>query len=177
MQTQGGLPILLCMNAEARQLISKLGLAPLPGEGGFFVSTWTRPETGPGGRACGSAILFLITDADFSALHRLRTDELWHFHAGDPVELIQIDPISGSCRTCILGPDVRGNHVPQAVVKAGTWQGARLCPGAGSGSRGWALFGCTLSPAWTEQEFELGLRESLVSEFPAHAGVIRALTR
>ncbi len=165
------------MNVEARQLISKLGLAPLPGEGGFFASTWTSPEPGPGGRACGSAILFLITDDEFSALHRLGTDEIWHFHAGDPAELVQIEPLTGSCRTCILGPDVRGSHVPQAVVRAGTWQGARLCPGAGSGARGWTLFGCTLSPAWEEQDFELGLRETLLRDFPGHARVIRALTR
>jgi predicted cupin superfamily sugar epimerase len=161
------------MNAEAEQLISRLGLAPLPKEGGFFKATWTSPRTGPDGRACGSAILFLITEKGFSALHRLGTDEIWHFHAGDPAELTQIEPVTGSCRTCILGPDVRGDHAPQAVVRAGVWQGARLLPGG----RGWALFGCTLSPAWEEREFELGRRESLMREFPAHAGIIRALTR
>lgn len=165
------------MNAEAEQLISRLGLAPLPNEGGFFKPTWTSPRTGPGGRAFGSAILFLITEKGFSALHRLETDEIWHFHAGDPAELTQIEPVTGSCRTCILGPDVRGEHVPHAVVRAGIWQGARLRPEADPGGRGWALFGCTLSPAWDEREFELGLRESLLREFPAHAGIIRALTR
>ena len=177
MQTRAGLYILLCMNAEARQLISKLGLAPLPGEGGFFTPTWTSPRKGADGRASGSAILFLITDAEFSALHRLGTDEIWHFHAGDPAELTQIEPVTGSCQTCILGPDVRGTHAPQAVVRAGTWQGARLCPAAPSGARGWALFGCTLSPAWNGDEFELGRREALLRDFPGHAGIIRALTR
>ena len=61
----------------------------------------------------------------------------------------------------------------QAVVPAGTWQGARLCPG----QRGWALFGCTVSPAWDEREFELGKRDALLREFPAGAAAIRALTR
>jgi len=169
--------MLLFMNAEARHLISSLGLAPLPKEGGFFAPTWTSPISGPDGRACGSAILFLITNDEFSALHRLGTDEIWHFHAGDPAELTQIEPVTGHRRTCILGPDVGGNHAPQAVVMAGNWQGARLRPDARKSDRGWTLFGCTLSPAWSEQEFELGQREALLREFPAHSELIRALTR
>lgn len=164
----------LSMNAEAAELISRLGLVPLPNEGGFFVQTWTSAQRGPGGRALGSAILFLITGEDFSALHRLGTDEIWHFHAGDPAELMVLGPTAGSCQAFLLGPDVAGPHVPQVIVRAGAWQGARLAPG---GPRGWALFGCTLSPAWDEREFELGRREALLGEFPAQAAVIAALTR
>jgi predicted cupin superfamily sugar epimerase len=164
------------MNAEAGDLISRLGLAPLPGEGGYFARTWTSAETMADGRPCGSAILFLITDTDFSALHRLGMDEIWHFHAGDPAELTLLGPSAGSCRTMVLGPGVGGAHVPHVLVPAGTWQGARLCP-AGAGSRGWALFGCTVSPAWDEGEFELGERADLLLEFPAHAERIRSLTR
>jgi predicted cupin superfamily sugar epimerase len=166
--------ISLPMNAEAEQLISKLGLIPLPEEGGYFAQTWTSSSVGPGGRALGSAILFLITDTGFSALHRLGLEELWHFHAGDPVALTQIDPKADSLRTQLLGPDVTGGHVPQVLVPAGIWQGARLAPG---GRRGWALLGCTLSPAWDQKEFELGQRETLLRDFPAHAGSILALTR
>jgi uncharacterized protein len=154
-------------------LISRLGLVPLPREGGFFARTWTSTEKMADGRACGSAILFLLTESDFSALHRLGMDEIWHFHAGNPAELTLLDPVAGSCRSIVLGPDAGGPHVPQAVVPAGTWQGARLCPGA----RGWALFGCTVSPAWDEREFELGERGALLMEFAAHAERIRALTR
>lgn len=165
------------MNAEAGQLISKFGLVPLPKEGGYFASTWTSPRSGPAERACGSAILFLITDDGFSALHRIVTDEIWHFHAGDPVELVQLDPGAGACRVVVLGADVVGAQMPQAVVRAGVWQGARLQPGRGPGARGWALFGCTLSPAWDEREFELGHRDRLLSEFPGHSALIRALTR
>jgi predicted cupin superfamily sugar epimerase len=164
------------MNAEAGQLISMLGLVPLPKEGGFFAARWTSPEKMSDGRPCGSAILFLMTETDFSALHRLGMDEIWHFHAGDPAALTLLDPVAGSCRGLVLGPDVTGGHVPQAVVPAGTWQGARLLPG-GAGGRGWALFGCTVSPAWDDREFELGARHELLREFPAHAAVIAALTR
>jgi predicted cupin superfamily sugar epimerase len=169
--------ISLPMNAEAEQLISKLGLLPLPGEGGYFAQTWTSSSVGPGGRAMGSAILFLITDTGFSALHRLGLEELWHFHAGDAVILTQIDPKAGSLRTFVLGPDVTGSQVPQVLVPAGIWQGARLAPAAASGHRGWALLGCTLTPAWDEKEFELGQRQALVRDFPAHAGAITELTR
>src|SRR5580658_644676 len=153
------------MNAEAGHLVSRLGLAPLPGEGGFFARTWTSGVRMAGGRPCGSAILFLITESDFSALHRLGMDEIWHFHGGDPAELSLLGPVAGSCRTLVLGPDVAGAHVPQAIVPAGTWQGARPCAPA-AGARGWSLFGCTVSPAWDEREFELGERGALLREFP-----------
>jgi predicted cupin superfamily sugar epimerase len=176
-QTARALSISLSMNAEAAHLISRLKLAPLPGEGGFFVPTWTSRETRPDGRALGSAILFLITVDDFSALHRLGMDEVWHFNAGDPVELVRIDPRTGSCVSCVLGPDVGGGHAPQAVVAPGDWQGARILPGGTTAPRGWTLFSCTVAPAWDERECELGRREALLREFPAHAGIVRALTR
>lgn len=162
------------MNGEADQLISKLGLIPLPGEGGYFARTWTSPRTMSDGRPIASSILFLITARDFSGLHRLGMDEIWHFHAGDPAELTLLDPVSGSGRSVVLGPDVTAGHASQVVVPAGSWQGARLCP---SSSRGWTLFGCAVAPAWEERQFELGQREDLIRDFPAHAAVIAALTR
>lgn len=158
-------------------MISKLGLVPLPMEGGFYAPTWTSPVKAPDGRAFGSAILFLITETDFSALHRLGTDEIWHYHAGDPAELVRLDPRSGSSLLVLLGADVAGGQVPQAVVPAGVWQGARLRPGEPAESRGWALLGCTLAPAWDEREFELGRRDALAREFPANERIVRALTR
>ncbi len=177
MQTGAQLPISLSVNAEARQIISRLGLKPLPREGGFFAPTWTSPRKGPGGRALGSAILFLITAADFSALHRLGMDEIWHFLAGDSAELVRLGPRAGRGRVLVLGADVAGGHLPQVVVPAGEWQGARIIPRRGPGARGWALFGCTLAPAWDEREFELGKRKDLLARFPAHGGLIRLLTR
>ncbi|HEY5080088.1 MAG TPA: cupin domain-containing protein [Opitutaceae bacterium] len=164
------------MNAAASQLISRLGLSPLPGEGGFFVPTWTSAVHGPGGRACGSAILFLITGADFSALHRLGMDEIWHFHAGDPAEVVRIDPRTRECRVSLLGPVVTGGHVPQAIIAAGEWQGARIALDSPS-AHGWSLFGCTVAPAWDERECELGKREALLREFPEHGAIILSLTR
>jgi predicted cupin superfamily sugar epimerase len=153
------------MNAAARALIDSLGLAPLPEEGGFFRVTWLG--------AHGSAILFLITPADFSALHRIAEDELWHFHAGDPVEHVRIDPGTGVLTTTRLGADVARGETPQLAVPAGHWQGARL---AATG-RGYALLGCTVTPPWTPAGFKLGARDALTSAFPQHAAAIARFTR
>ena len=78
------------MNEQARALIARLGLESLPHEGGFFRRTWTSPIQLGDGRSVGSAITFLLTETDFSALHRLATDEIWCFHAGDAVEHVQL---------------------------------------------------------------------------------------
>lgn len=164
------------MNDEAAQLIRGLGLNPLPGEGGFFVQTWLSADLGPGGRPIGSAILFLITEADFSALHRLKTPEIWHFHAGDPAELVLLGPGTRQGRIIVLGSDLSGGHAAQAVVPGGTWQGARLKRGNPK-PRGWALFGCTMSPAWDASECEFGERSALLADYPDHADLVRALTR
>jgi predicted cupin superfamily sugar epimerase len=164
------------MNAEAGHLISRFRLVPLEKEGGFYARVWNSPERMAGGRLVASAILFLITRDDFSALHRLGMDEIWHFHAGDPAELTMLDPVAGSRVALALGPDVARAHVPHAIVPAGMWQGARVHPDGGGG-RGWTLFGCTVFPGWDEAEFELGRRQDLLREFPSHASIVSALTR
>jgi uncharacterized protein len=154
------------MTDEARQIIAALRLAPLSREGGYFRQTWRD--------AAGSAICFLVTERDFSALHRLRGDELWHFYAGDPVEHVQLGP--GTVIRTRLGPDVLAGDVPQLVVQGGVWQGAHLAPGP---KRGWALLGCTLAPPWDEAQFELGEREELLRRHaaPEQAALVCALTR
>jgi predicted cupin superfamily sugar epimerase len=178
------------MNAEAEKIIARLGLVPLPNEGGFFRQSWVSRERLADGRAAGSAIYFLLTPEGFSALHQLKTDELWHFYAGDPVEHLQLDPRDRSTRSTVLGPDVFASQTTQLIVRGGIWQGARLVLGevegltlspaeglAPAAGRGWALLGCTLAPAWDEREFLLGQRAELSTAFPAQASLIAALTR
>ena len=159
------------MNAAARELITSLALEPLAGEGGFFRPTW-RSET-------ASAILFLITESDFSALHRLAQDEIWFFHAGDPVEHVTL--ASGrDVHVARLGVDLRRGEQPQVAVPRGTWQAARLARSAvnlTAPSHGYALLSCTVSPPWDPNGFELGPRERLCREFPADAALVTALTR
>lgn len=162
------------MNAEAQGIIAQLSLQPLPGEGGFFRQTWLSAERTVQGRPLGSAIQYLITPEGFSALHRLRMDEVWHFYAGDPVEHVQLDPLTGTVRTTRLGAAMADGEQVQLVVARDVWQGARLANG---GRRGWALLGCTLAPAWDERDWEAGDRENLLVKYPVAAALIRGLTR
>ena len=163
------------MNAEVEEVVARLGLAPLPREGGYFRQIWVSATRLANGRAAGSAIWFLLTADDFSALHRMPAEELWHFYAGDPVEHVMLDAAAGAAQVTVLGTELLAQQRPQLTVPGGVWQGARLLP-AGR-LRGWALLGCTVTPAWAEEEFELGLRPELLREFPGATGWIEALTR
>jgi len=154
-------------------MIERLRLEPLPGEGGFFRRTWAGADVA--GRPAGSAILFLMTETDFSALHRLDVDELWYFHAGDPVEHVQLGPAPGAVTAAILGANLLGGHQPQLTARAGAWQGARLL--AHSGGAGWSLMSTSMAPAWRPEDFELGNREALLEQFPRAQPLVRALTR
>lgn len=157
-------------SAAASGLIAALGLQPLPGEGGYYRQTWRN--------ATASAIFFLLTTEQFSALHQIAQDELWHFYAGDRVEQVQLDPRTGAAQVTRMGPNVLAGEHPQVVVTAGVWQGARLePPGRAAKPLGFALLGCTVSPPWDERGFVLGEREMLERTFPGQIEWIQALTR
>ncbi len=162
------------MNPEAAAIIARLQLTPLAQEGGFFRQTWRSADVLPDGRAGGGAIYFLMTPVDFSALHRLRMAEVWHFYAGDPVEHLQLDSARRVGISTVMGSDLLAGHTPQLLAPAGVWQGARLVP---TGFRGWSLMGTTTCPAWTTDDFELGSRVDLQREFGVHSASIAALTR
>ncbi|MFE6197329.1 cupin domain-containing protein [Streptomyces sp. NPDC057838] len=152
------------------ELIAHYGLEPIPSEGGLFRQTWAGPAR-PDGRPEGTAIVALLTADDFSALHRLPTDEIWHFYRGDPLELLLLAP-DGDTRTVVLGPEVLdGQHV-QFTVPAGTWMGGRLRPGGA-----WTLFGCTMAPGFTFEGYEHGDAAELTARYPARADRIRELSR
>ncbi|HEY1650893.1 MAG TPA: cupin domain-containing protein [Acidimicrobiales bacterium] len=126
-------------------LIAALGLAPHP-EGGWYRRTWE--STAPAGeRPAGSAIYYLLLAGEVSAPHRIDAVELWHFYAGDPLELRREWP-DGSHDVTILGPDVAAGHRPQAVVESGVWQSARPLGR-------YALVGATVTPGFTFDGFEL----------------------
>ena len=131
----------------ADQMIARLGLVPLPGEGGYFRETYRTAATR--GRSIGTAIYYLITPVSYSLLHRLGCDEMYHFYVGDPIELIQVTR-EGEIKQTTLGPPTTPGMTPQAIVPAGVWQGSRLLPGGE-----WGLVGTTCWPAFEFQEFEL----------------------
>jgi predicted cupin superfamily sugar epimerase len=153
-------------------LVAHYGLEPVPREGGRFHRTWAGPP-GPDGRPAGSAIVALLTAApdDFSALHRLPTDEIWHFYLGDPLDLLLLAP-DGTSSTPVLGPDVLGGQHPQLTVPAGTWMGARVTEGGA-----WTFFGCTTAPGFTYEGYEHGDAARLTARYPAEAARIVPLCR
>ncbi|MET9150688.1 cupin domain-containing protein [Streptomyces griseoflavus] len=154
------------------ELVAHYGLEPLPREGGRFRQTWAGPP-GPDGRPEGTAIVALLTDApgDFSALHRLPADEIWHHYLGGPLQLLLLAP-DGTSRTPVLGPDVLGGQHVQLTVPAGTWMGARVAAGGA-----WTLFGCTMAPGFTYEGYEHGEATDLTARYPERAGLVRELCR
>jgi uncharacterized protein len=166
----------------AKQIIKKLNLKPLPNEGGYYRQTYKSKTKFPAKlfgiaadsttrRHLSTAIYFLITPESFSALHRLKSDEVFHFYAGDPVNMIQITN-SGALSQFVLGPDIFNNQSPQLVVPKGTWQALKLKPGGQ-----WSLLGTTVAPGFTFTDFELADRTHLLRQFPNLAHHIRAYTR
>ncbi len=164
----------------ADQIIEHFGMRPLPEEGGYYVQTYrcsetldaeSLPERYTGGRRLATAILYLLTPDTFSAMHRVRSDEIWSFHLGDPVQMLQLKP-DGRGDTVILGSDVLKGQTVQTVVRAGTWQGARLVEGGSL-----ALMGTVVAPGFEFEDFELALPGRLMESYPENIDLIRALTR
>jgi uncharacterized protein len=165
----------------AQEIIKLLGLTPHPEEGGFFRETYRAPETVParaldagygGARAHSTAIYYLLTPTTYSAMHRVRSDEVYHFYLGDPIEMLQLAP-GGAGRTIRIGPDLTAGMHPQLVVPRGVWQGSRLVAG---GSHGFALLGATVAPGFDFADYEHGARAALVAEWPDFKDKIEART-
>jgi hypothetical protein len=131
------------------------------------------PPKYSGARPCGTAIYYLLTcEAEcFSAMHSLRTDEVYHFYLGDPVEMLLLYP-GGHSREIVLGPNLRDGQRVQFVVPQGVWQGSRLAPGGQ-----FALLGTTMAPGFDPQDFTLANRSDLQQRYPEHTERIEALTQ
>jgi len=164
----------------ADQIISLFNLKPHPKEGGYFVETYRSLETIPenaltrrykGNRTFATAIYYLLAPGAFSPIHRLQSDEIFHFYLGDPVEMIQLFP-DGSGRVTILGSDILKGMQPQVVVPRGVWQGARLLKNGKYG-----LLGTTVSPGFEFADYESGHRDELVKSYPQYREWIIALTK
>jgi uncharacterized protein len=130
---------------NADRIIAHLNLAPHP-EGGWYRQTWAGPTVA--GRASGTAILFLLKAGERSHWHRVDADEIWLFHAGAPLVLSVAATDAGPARDVRLGPDVLAGDAPQATVPASNWQAART-------TGDWTLVGCTVSPGFRFEGFEL----------------------
>jgi uncharacterized protein len=167
------------MARTAAQWIVALGLAPHP-EGGFYRETYRAGETVEaahlparfgGARAHSTAIYFLLPADQVSALHRIRSDEVWHFYAGDALTLTLLHP-DGRLEERRLGPDLDRGERFQVIVPAGAWYGAAVDAGGA-----YALVGGTVAPGFDFADFELAERAALLARFPQHRAAILRLTR
>jgi len=158
--------------------IEKLGLIPHP-EGGWFRETYRSTETIQavglparfgGDRSCSTAIYFLLESGQFSALHRIKSDELWFFHAGSPL-LIHCLSEEGQHQAITLGSNLGQGDKFQAVVPAGSWFGAQPLT-----FDSFSLVSCTVAPGFDFADFEMGERDELLLLFPQHREVIMQLT-
>ncbi|HEY7594103.1 MAG TPA: cupin domain-containing protein [Actinophytocola sp.] len=145
----------------------------LPQEDVLFTPTYESPGKGPDGKPLGTAMIamFLPHAGSFSDMHRLPTDEVWHFYLGDPIELLLLHP-DGSDELVILGTDVLAGERVQTVVRAGTWMGARLRPGGEYG-----VYGNTMAPGFVPDDFERPNPAELRAGWPHRADLIDALIR
>ena len=162
----------------AVQIKKILGLKPHPREGGYYVRTYESeemmsfpPSRYSGPRRTATAIYYLLEPDTFSEMHRLRSDEIFHFYAGDAVEMLQLGP-DGTGSIVRIGNRFETGERPQVFVPRNIWQGSRLLPGGK-----WALLGCTVSPGFEFEDYEAGLRHELCSGWPQFSDLIVQLTR
>ena len=161
-------------------IVQILELRLLPEEGGLFRETYRSALTLPphilapgysGARSLSTAIYYLITPDQFSALHRVRGDEAFHFYLGDPVEMLVLRP-DATGEIVTLGTDLAAGMRPQMIVPGGVWQGTRLRDGGS-----FALLGTTMAPGFDVADFEIGERAALIARYPEQAAAITRMTR
>ena len=167
----------------AKRLIEQFHMEKIPDEGPWFTVTYVGRDLLPGAalparyhgadHATGSAIYDVMTREDFSALHKLQTDETWHFYGGDPVEMLLLYP-DGHGETIVIGPDVFAGQKPQFTVPGGVWQGSTP---TGVGAEAYSFVGHQLAPAFDYHDFEPGYRDELQKIYPRFAPQIAHLTR
>lgn len=167
------------MNLTAEHYIQHLNLQAHP-EGGYYkevyrsalsLSSQALPAEFGGVRQVCTSIYFLIEKQNFSAFHRIKSDETWHFYDGQALEVIELGE-DGSLRKTAIGRDLPAGEQLQYTVKANTWFASRVKAGGD-----YSLVGCTVSPGFDFKDFEMAMRISLLERYPQHKNEIIALTR
>lgn len=164
---------------EISYFIYHLGLIAHP-EGGYYkenyrsrelISESALPKRFNDERCFGTAIYFLLDKNNFSAFHKIKSDELWHFYAGHTLEVIEITEL-GELKITPIGNDLKAGEVFQYMVPANTWFGSRVKAGGE-----YSLVGCTVSPGFDFADFEMVSKDTLQNSFPQHKSIIAELTR
>ena len=167
------------MTTTAQTYVDALQMLPHP-EGGFYKESYRSPQRmtvarpadgAPVQRNASTGIYFLLERGNFSAFHKIRSDEMWHFYAGQALEVLEITA-DGDLRCTRLGPMLWQGEVFQHVVRGDTWFAARVAAGGD-----FALVGCTVAPGFDFADFELADRAALLAAFPQHQQTITELTR
>lgn len=162
------------MQKNSEYWIEKLNLQKHP-EGGWFREVYRSgesilkehlPSRYSDLRNHSTSIYYLISENDFSAFHRLKSDETWHFYMGCPLKIHMIDE-RGNYSSVILGDDEF-----QFTIRRGVWFAAEL-----TDKNSYALSGCTVAPGFHFDDFELGNRDKMCMEFPHLSELIIKLTR
>jgi hypothetical protein len=157
---------------EAKSFIEQLNLIPHP-EGGYFRETYRSKESTLNSdgekRSQSTAIYFLLENENKSHFHRIKSDELWFFHQGQPIEILYFE--NAVLHTIQLGNDFQLGQVPQAVIPAHVWFASRLV-----GGKGYGLVSCTVAPGFDFLDFEMATKQNLLSEFPEYSEIIEEMT-
>lgn len=168
------------MPTQIEVLINHYHLLPHP-EGGFYKQTYIAseqilksalPERFDGNRPFSTAIYFLLPFGNFSAFHRIKSDEVWHFYEGCALNIHVIHP-NGHYECLKLGRNMNNGESYQLVVPANAWFASEPVGALGS----FALVGCTVAPGFDFADFELADAAILVAQFPNHAQLIKRLSR
>ncbi len=166
------------MSVEVTQIVSKLEMSPHP-EGGFYKEVYRSEGIIPkdslqgfsGDRNFCTSIYFLLTSDNFSAFHRIKQDEVWHFYKGSPLYVHVIDP-QGKYTRHEIGLDLENGQEPQLTVPKGCWFASSV-----KNENDFCFVGCTVAPGFDFQDFELADRNSLIENYPQHTSIIKSLTR
>jgi predicted cupin superfamily sugar epimerase len=158
---------------RVNEWVQLLNLNPHP-EGGYYAETYRSSlmtDTPAGPRPVATSIFFLLMAGNFSAFHRIVSDEGWHHYEGDPVFIHTISP-EGKYQCIRLGKEITAGERPQALVPGGYWFASEC-----KGPLGYALVGCTVAPGFDFNDFELADRDDLLRRYPAQSILIERLTR
>ena len=162
---------------EFEKYIEILGLQPHP-EGGWYREVYRSAEQFapgdgdfPSGRNFCTSIYFLITAGNFSAFHRIKSDETWHFYAGDALEVVELDDL-GNLKKTLIGNDIENGNLFQCTVPKGAWFASRVNAGGN-----YSLVGCTVAPGFDFRDFEMAKRQKMLVSNPNHHDIILSLTR
>lgn len=162
-----------------KEVIETLGLTPLPEEGGYYkevyrseetISKEGLPERYEGGRSFGTDIYFLIHKGEVSKFHRLKSDEIWYYHFGGPITVVEITP-DGEMKKVEMGSDIERGERLKYIFKKGSWFGAYTSP-----DTEFALLSCVVVPGFEFSDFEVGNRDALLKKYPHAREEIEKLT-